>query len=100
MSEEAWAFAPPPFRADEALMRLQRELREMGLTEREGRWERRGRVIAQLTLHEGAILAKRAKRPSRHTPEWQSRTLKSGADVRDFSADLKQQLAHWSEDHD
>ena len=35
MSEE-FGFAPPPFKPDEALQKLRRELRELGLTEREG----------------------------------------------------------------
>ena len=35
-------FAPPPFKPDEALLRLQRELRDLGLSEREGVFERRG----------------------------------------------------------
>jgi len=37
------------------------------------------------------------KRPSRNSPEWQRRQLKSSADARDFVADLKKKLAGWSD---
>jgi hypothetical protein len=40
------------------------------------------------------------KRPSRTSPEWQVRTLKSGADVRDYVAELKKKLATWSDRDD
>ena len=100
MSDEAWGFAPPPFKGDEAIQRLRRDLREMGLTEREGRWERRGRLICQLEQQGDCITARRVKKPARSSPEWLSRELKSGAQVRDFTADLKKQLASWSDDHD
>ena len=100
MSDDSWGFAPPPFHAQEALQRLQRDLREMGLSERQGLWERRGLAIAQLSCSEQGIEARRVKKPARSSPEWVSKTLKSGADVRDFAADLKKQLAQWSDDHD
>lgn len=100
MSEESWGFAPPPFKPEEALQRLRRELREMGLTEREGVFERRGLRIARLELADAAVQAAVVRRPSRSSPEWQSRSLKSGADVRDFAADLKKRLAQWSDTDD
>ena len=100
MSQETWGFAPPPFQPEEALQRLRRELREMGLTEREGSFERRGVRIARLELAEGALHAEVVRRPSRASPEWNTRVLKSGADVRDFGADLKKKLAQWSDTDD
>lgn len=100
MSEESWGFAPPPFRSEEALLRLRRELREMGLAEREGVFERKGMRIARLQLAEGALQAEVVKRPSRSSPEWNTRTLKSGADLRDFAAELKRKLAQWSDTDD
>jgi hypothetical protein len=96
MSEE-WAFAPPPFKPDEALMRLRRDLREAGLTEREGVFERRGLRLARAAVDGAAIRAEVVKRPSRSSPEWQARSLKSSAEVRDFVADLKKRLAAWSD---
>ena len=98
MSDE-WGFAPPHFKPDDALAGLKRSLRELGLAEREGRFERRGTAIARVAVEGGAIKAERVKRPSRTSPQWLTKTLDTGAQVRDFVADLKQQLARWS-DHD
>lgn len=97
MSEE-WGFAPPPFRPDEALQRLRRDLREAGLAERGGQFERRGVAIAKAAVAGGEISAAIVKRPSRSSPQWQPKTLKSSADVRDFVAHLKKQLSAWSDD--
>jgi len=97
--DDNWGFAAPPFKPDEALARLKRDLRELGLAEREGRFERGGLPLARAVVDGAQIRAARVKRPSRSSPEWQERTLRSSADMRDFVADLKRQLAHWS-DHD
>ncbi|HMM84440.1 hypothetical protein [Azohydromonas sp.] len=95
MSDD-WGFAPP-FKADEALAGLKRSLRELGLAEREGRFERRGVAIARVAVDGATIAAALVRKPSRTSPEWQARTLKSGADVRDFVAHVKKQLAAWSD---
>ncbi len=89
-------FAPPPFKPDEALQRARRELREMGLTEREGRFERRSLQIARIAVDGATLKAAVVKRPGR-TPEWTEKTLRSSADLRDFVADLKNKLASWSD---
>ena len=94
-----WGFAPPPFQPEEALQRLRRDLRDLGLTEREGRFERRGVAIARLAVDAATLQADIVRSPSRNSPQWQSRTLKSSADVRDFAAHLKRQLGAWN-DHD
>ena len=99
MSDE-WGFAPPPFKPDEALQRLRRDLREAGLTEREGVFERRGTPIARLAVDGAVIKAETVKRPSRSSPEWQARALKSGADLRDYVVELKKKLASWSDSDD
>jgi hypothetical protein len=92
-------FAPPPFQANEGLVRLQRELRALGLTEREGRFERRGQDIARAAVDGPTLKAAVVKRPGR-SPEWQEHTLTSSAQLRDFVADLKKRLALWSDSHD
>ena len=99
MSED-FGFAPPPFKPDEALQRLKRELREAGLSEREGRFERRAVAMAKAVVDGNVIQAAVVKRPSRASPEWQAKTLKSSADVRDFVTDLKKKLAAWSDSDD
>jgi hypothetical protein len=100
MSDEGWGFAPPPFKPDEALQRLRRDLREAGLLEREGAFERRGLLIARVAVDGLALEARTVKRPSRTGPEWQARTLRSSADVRDYVAELKKKLAGWSDRDD
>jgi hypothetical protein len=99
MSED-WGFAPPPFKPDEALQRLRRDLREAGLSEREGRFERRGIALAKASLDGNTLNWSLVKKPSRSSPEWQTRVLKSSADVRDALADLKKKLAAWSDSDD
>jgi hypothetical protein len=89
-------FAPPPFKADDALQRARRDLRELGLTEREGRFERKTQQIARLAIDGATLRASVVKRPGR-SPEWTDKTLRSSADLRDFVADLKKKLATWSD---
>jgi hypothetical protein len=100
MSEESWGFAPPPFKAEDALQRLRRDLRELGLSERAGMFERRGVAIARATAQEGCIAAAVVRKPTTSSPEWQERALKSAADLRDFTQHLKKQLAQWSDRDD
>ncbi|MFD2453014.1 hypothetical protein [Ideonella paludis] len=42
MSEQDWGFALPAFKPEDALQRLRRDARDMGLTERAGVFERKG----------------------------------------------------------
>ncbi|MGI9153003.1 MAG: hypothetical protein ACR2IY_03895 [Rubrivivax sp.] len=100
MSDDAWGFAPPPFQSDEALQRLRRDLKDLGLTERAGVFERRGVAIARASLSQGHLEAAVVRKPSRNSPEWQPRTLKTSAEVRDFTQHLKKQLAQWSDRDD
>mgnify|MGYP006280891783 CR=1 FL=1 len=100
MSEESWGFAPPPFKPDEALQRLRRDLRELGLSERAGVFEQRGLAWVRAVVAEGHIAAAVVRKPSRQSPEWQPRTLTTSAEVRDFTQQLKRQLALWSDRDD
>ncbi len=99
---ETWGFAPPAFDALAAIARLRKDLREMGLNEREGVFERRGVAIARLQEDSGEVQAAVVKRPLRQRPglhDWDTRCLRSSADVRDWAASVKKKLAQWS-DHD
>ncbi len=100
MTMDDFGFAPPPFKPDEALASLTRSLREQGLTPHGNLFERRGTAIARASVDGDVLTAARVKRPSRSSPEWQPRTLRSSADLRDFVADLKKQLAQWSDRDD
>ena len=95
--DENWGFAVPAFQPDEALQRLRRDLTALGLTEREGRFERRGSAIARATVDGAVLQAAIVKRPSRSSPEWIAKALKDSAQVRDFVALVKKNLASWSD---
>ncbi len=100
MSDDAWGFAPPPFQAEEALQRLRRDLKDLGLIERAGAFERGGVALARAAVAQGRLEAAVVRKPSRNSPEWQARTLKTSAEVRDFTQHLKKQLAQWSDRDD
>ena len=100
MSSDDFVFAPPPFKADEALQRLKRDLRELGLVEREGVFERRAVAIARVRVDGAVLSAAIVKRPSRASPQWQPRQLASSAAVRDFAAELKKALQQWGDRDD
>ena len=93
-------FAAAPFQPGEALQRLKRDLRALGLVERDGRFERRGLAVARAAEQGATLSAARVKQPRRTGPEWITRVLRSSADVRDFVADLKKQLPLWSDRDD
>ncbi|GAP34534.1 hypothetical protein [Piscinibacter sakaiensis] len=99
MSENDDFFAPPPFSAESALQSVRRELRALGLAEREGRFERRGLPLVRATAEDGALRLARVRRPSR-TPEWTERRATNAAQVRDFLAELKRQLSSWNDTDD
>ncbi|MBQ0932334.1 hypothetical protein KAK07_14195 [Ideonella sp. 4Y16] len=97
MSDEDWGFALPAFKPEDALQRLRRDLRALGLTEREGRFERRGSAIARAAVDGAVLTVAIVKRPSRTSPEWMTKALKESAQVRDFVALVKKNLAGWSD---
>jgi hypothetical protein len=89
--------APPPFKPDEALQTLRKQLRELRLAERAGVFELKGQAIVELTATPSSIDARLVKRPAR-TPEWTLHRLNNGADVRRFVETVKRELARWAED--
>ena len=97
MGDEDFGFAVPAFKPDEALQRAKRELREMGLTERAGQFERAGVAIAKLVVDGASLKASMVKRPSRSSPDWTHKTLSNSAMLRDWTAELKKKLAGWSD---
>ena len=97
MADDDFGFALPAFKPDEALQRAKRELREMGLAERSGQFERAGVAIAKLAVDGAGLKASLVKRPSRSSPEWTHKTLSNSAMLRDWTAELKKKLAGWSD---
>ena len=67
-SQDAWGFAPPPFNAEQALQRLKRDLRELGLAEREGVFEKRGLAVARVQVQDNTLQDRKSTRlNSSHT---------------------------------
>ena len=90
-------FIAPSFKPSDALTQLQRTLRALGgLTERGQRFEWKGRPAVTLAVDGAQLQARLARRPTA-SPEWDSRTLKDGADVRKFGDEVKQRVARWKD---
>lgn len=91
-------FAPPPFKPADALQRLLRDLRELGLTERDGQFELRGRAVAKAHLDSNGLSVALVRELAR-TPQWQTAQLSDHTALRDWLSRVKTQLARWR-DHD
>jgi len=90
-------FIPAPaFKPDEALQRLRRDLREAGLTERAGAFERRGLPLVKAAVAGSTLVVSLAERPSR-SPVWRDKVLKDSAQLRDQLTQIKQTLSTWSD---
>ncbi|MBI5334028.1 MAG: hypothetical protein HZB72_05490 [Burkholderiales bacterium] len=100
-------FAPPPFKPAEALIGLRRQLRDLKLTERAGadpvRFELAGSTVLELQAQADEagehLVARLTRRPAR-TPEWETRSLRSGADVRSLLDEIRRRLARWDDERD
>lgn len=93
------------FQPEEALQRARRELRALGLRERAGgnaqqgyQWEKSGMALARLRVDGATLAAAVVRRPSQSSADWQTRTLRHSADLRDHLAALKRQLSAWGLD--
>ena len=98
-------FALPPFKADEALVQLRRQLKDLTLQEQPGsaphRFTLKGVVVAELQVAldapKPALAAAVVKRPLQR-PEWVRQTLDSRDAVRKWLDALKRQLAAWTDE--
>ncbi len=95
---ETWGFAPPPFNAEAALLQLKRSLRDLGLTERSGGFELKGRAALRWTLQEGHIALQLARRLTVHAPDWDDLPVRNAADQRKALDELKRRLARWQDE--
>ena len=77
MADDDFGFALPAFKPDEALQRARRDLRELGLAERNGQFERAGVAIAKLAVDGAALKASVVKRPSRSSPNGHTRPCRT-----------------------
>jgi hypothetical protein len=91
-------FAPPAFKADEALVQLKRSLRDLKLAERGNAYEMRGKRVVELAVDPaaagGTVQAKLARRLSL-TPEWDRIAIQSAAEQRKLLDEVKKRLARW-----
>ena len=98
-------FALPPFKPDEALVQLRRQLKDLRLQEQAGgppaRFALKGVVVVELKVEAGgekpAIAAAVVKRPLQR-PEWVRQSLDSRDAVRKWLDALRRQLASWGDD--
>ncbi|HEX5354986.1 MAG TPA: hypothetical protein VFW93_02120 [Aquabacterium sp.] len=99
-------FALPPFKADEALVKLRRDLRELKPLAEKGtgtpiRFEWKGLPVIEVSVsasaEKPALAVSLAKRPSQR-PEWLKQTLSSSADVRKWLDGLKLSLKRWDDE--
>ena len=101
-------FALPPFKAEEALVKLRRDLRELKSLAEKGtgqpiRFEWKAMPVIELSVDEEgpegkpAITAAVAKRPSQR-PEWTRQKLASSAEVRKWLEQLRLSLKRWDDE--
>lgn len=95
MSADDFAFAPPAFKPNDALVLLKRQLRDLKpLAERGHRYDIKGRPVIELAATETHIEARLARRPATN-PEWANERLGSAPDVRRFIDTVKKRLQQW-----
>jgi len=98
MSGEDDFFAPPAFKPEQALLTLKRNLRDLRALQNQGdSFALRGQVLLELSIAEGHLHARLAKRPAQR-PEWEALVCKNSADVRKLQDEIKRRLARWTDE--
>ncbi len=92
--DELGGFAPPPFKAEEALLQLKRSLRDLKLAERGNGFELRGKRVLELVSEVGAINVRIARKLAL-TPEWDRLAVRSAPEQRKLLDELKRRLERW-----
>ena len=95
--EPDFGFAPPPFKADEALVQIKRALRDLKLAERGNAYELRGKRVVELAPAPGSIGVKLARKLAL-TPEWDRLAVKSATEQRKLLDDVKKRLVRWEQE--
>ncbi len=93
-------FAPPPVKAHDGHERLRRDLREAGLQDKGGVFSWHGLAVARLAVDTPTTLNVALARHPARNPEWQNRTLRNSAELRDWLALVKKNLAEWNDRDD
>ena len=97
MSEDAFDFAPPPFKPEDALAQVKRALRDLKLAERGHGFELRGKRVVELSIG-GAVITVKLARKLALTPQWDSQTVKTTAEQRKLVDEVKRRLARWEQE--
>ncbi len=95
--EPDFGFAPPPFKADEALVQIKRALRDLKLAERGNAYELRGKRVVELVPAPDSIAVKLARKLAL-TPQWDTQAVKTAAEQRKLLDDVKKRLARWEQE--
>ena len=96
MTDE-FSFTPPAFKPGEALVGIRRTVRDWRtLTERGPGFDFKGQPVLSLEVLDGLVRARVARQPAR-SPQWDTHELRSSADVRKFTDDLKKLVQKWGD---
>ncbi len=90
--------AQPPFKPEEALVQLRRQLRDLrALSEQGAFFQLQGIPVIELRAEGPQLLARLARRPSRQS-EWDRQLLGASADTRRFLDEVKRRLVRWNDE--
>ena len=97
MPDDDFAFAPPPFNAENSVQQLQRAMRDCKLSARGNTFELRGKAVIELQRDGDTVAVKLARRLAL-TPEWDRLSVKSAPDQRKLIDEVKKRLARWADE--
>lgn len=92
--DDPGGFAPPAFKAADALEQIKRSLRNLKLTERGNRFDLRGKPVLELTLEDKHINVRLARKLAL-TPEWDRLQVNSSTGQRKLLDDTQRRLERW-----
>ncbi len=97
MNDDLGGFAPPPFKPEEALLQIKRNLRDLKLAERGNGFELRGKRVLELGADATTITAKLARKLAL-TPQWDTLLVKSTTEQRKLVDEVKKRLSRWDQE--
>ena len=89
-------FAPPPFDPATARATLQRALRDLKLTERNGAFEMNGQPVVKARV-EGAVLKVEVAKKASRSPDGEQVEASDHARLRRVMDDVKRRVSRWAE---
>jgi hypothetical protein len=97
VNDDLGGFAPPPFKPEEALLQIKRNLRDLKLAERGNGFELRGKRVLELGADGNTITAKLARRLAL-TPQWDTLLVESTTEQRKLVDEVKKRLLRWDQE--